>query len=430
MSPGRSLRFAMVTTFFPPYHVGGDAVYVHRLSNELAQRGHAVDVVHCRDAYDLVGDGAPNPAGPLHPGVTVHTLESRAGVLSPLLTQQTGRPALKAPALHRLLDGDRFDVIHFHNVSLVGGPGVLAYGDAVKLYTVHEYWLVCPTHILFKDNRHACREPECLRCTLHYRRPPQLWRSTGLVEEAVRHVDAFLAPSRFTAEMHAARGLDLPTVLLPLFAPHPPPVDVAEHANGGRPYVLFVGRLEKLKGLQDVLPAFAGVDGPDLLVVGDGGYRAELERRAAASPRVRFLGRQPFEALGPLYAGALALAVPSLCYETFGQVVLEAFSMRTPVVARRIGALAELVEESGGGRLFETADEFVRIVQALGADPALRERLAENGHAHFRAHGTAEHHLSRYLTLVDDLLARRASRARGGVEERRPGDLNLPGLSS
>ena len=408
----RPLRFAMVTTFYPPYHFGGDGVYVHRLSNELAQRGHAVDVIHCRDAYALLGDGAPNDAGGDHPNVRVHTLESRVGALSPLLTQQTGHPVLKASALHEILDGGRFDVIHFHNVSLVGGPGVLAYGDAVKLYTMHEYWLVCPMHILFKDDREACREPDCLRCTLNHRRPPQLWRYSGLLERAVRHVDAFLAPSRFTAEMHAARGLDIPTVHLPLFIPEPRPVPpTAEPPNGGRPYVLFVGRLEKLKGLQDVVPAFAGTGDTDFVLVGDGHYRGELERLAAGSDRVRFLGRQPFEMLGPLYAGALALVLPSLCYETFGQVIMEAFSMRTPVIARRIGALTELVEESGGGRLFETEDELLRAIDDLRADPALRERLADCGYAHYRQQGTVEHHLDRYLGLVHDLLERRSAPA-------------------
>jgi glycosyltransferase involved in cell wall biosynthesis len=232
------------------------------------------------------------------------------------------------------------------------------------------------------------------------------------MDRAVRHVDAFLAPSRFTAEMHAARGLDVPTVHLPLFIPEPRPLPpAAEPPNGGRPYVLFVGRLEKLKGLQDVIPTFGGAGDTDLVIVGDGNYRGELERLAAGSERVRFLGRQPFETLGPFYAGALALVLPSLCYETFGQVIMEAFAMRTPVVARHIGALAELVEESGGGRLFETESEFGRAVEELRADPALRERLAERGHAHYRQHGTVEHHLGRYLDLVHGLLERRHATA-------------------
>ena len=49
----RPLRFCMITTFYPPYNCGGDGIFVHQLSNELARRGHQVDVIHCIDAYRL-----------------------------------------------------------------------------------------------------------------------------------------------------------------------------------------------------------------------------------------------------------------------------------------------------------------------------------------------------------------------------------------
>ena len=48
----------MITTFYPPYNFGGDGVFVQRLSNELARRGHLVEVIHCTDAYRLA---APAP---------------------------------------------------------------------------------------------------------------------------------------------------------------------------------------------------------------------------------------------------------------------------------------------------------------------------------------------------------------------------------
>ena len=83
--------------------------------------------------------------------------------LSAIVTQQSGRPGLKSGRLARILDSG-FDVIHFHNISLVGGPGVLSYGRGLKLYTMNEHWLVCPMHVLWKRNREPCHKPECLRC--------------------------------------------------------------------------------------------------------------------------------------------------------------------------------------------------------------------------------------------------------------------------
>ncbi len=51
------MRFSMVTTFYPPFNFGGDGIFVHQLSNELASHGHHVEVVHCLDVLDRRGDG-------------------------------------------------------------------------------------------------------------------------------------------------------------------------------------------------------------------------------------------------------------------------------------------------------------------------------------------------------------------------------------
>lgn len=401
----RSLRFCMITTFYPPYNFGGDGIFTYRLSNALAERGHHVDVVHCRDAYRFLAEDEPSSHYSDHSRVTVHGLESGAGALSPALTQQTGYPLLKGETIQKILQGRDADVINYHNISLVGGPKVLTYGSALKLYTMHEYWLICPTHVLFKNNEHACEEPTCVSCTLRHRRPPQLWRYTSLMEEALQHVDRFLAPSRFVANMHEERGLDLPTVHLPHFVPASEADGDAESSspNAGRPYFLYVGRLEKLKGLQDVIPVFDEYSEADLLIAGTGTYQSTLERLAGENPRVKFLGHQSQDALQGLYANALALLVPSLCYETFGLTILEAFAHRTPAIARDIGALAELVEASGGGRLFETESELQEALRTFQSNPALRSKLGERGYATYQKQGTLDHYLDRYLSLIDNL---------------------------
>jgi hypothetical protein len=86
----RPLRFCMITTFYPPYNFGGDGIFVKRLANELAQRGHQVEVIHCIDAYHLLSSQESQGSYPDHPNVTVHGLKSRFGFLSPLATYLTG----------------------------------------------------------------------------------------------------------------------------------------------------------------------------------------------------------------------------------------------------------------------------------------------------------------------------------------------------
>ncbi len=62
MVPDKPLRFCMVTTFYPPYHFGGDGVFVYRLTQALAERGHSVDVIHSVDAYRLQHPAEPEVA--------------------------------------------------------------------------------------------------------------------------------------------------------------------------------------------------------------------------------------------------------------------------------------------------------------------------------------------------------------------------------
>ena len=401
----------MITTFYPPYSFGGDAIYLHRLCNELARAGHQVDVIHCADSYGLFRPEPDLHNKPSTPGITIHTLRSGYGALSPLLSHQTGHPLLKADKIREVFASRRFDVIHYHNVSLFG-PGVLEiapdYSGWIKLYTMHEHWLVCPVNVLWKYNRRACEKPDCIRCSIVSKRPPQLWRHTGLRDRAARAVDQFFSPSRFTRDMHHQRGFPFPIEPLPYFlpradqdwmtpAPRPHP----------RPYFLFVGRLEKIKGLQNLIPEFAG-DGPyDLLVIGSGTYEEELRRRATGMQRVKFLGWIPEDRIGPCYHHAVGVIVPSITYETFGIILIEAFARKTPVIVNDLGALPEVVYDSGGGFVCRTPEELRRAMTSLAEDPDLRRDLGERGYAAFCRYWSAEPHLELYFRFIREATERK-----------------------
>ena len=306
------------------------------------------------------------------------------------------------------MEDEKFDVIHFHNISLVGGPKILGYGKAIKLYTMHEYWLVCPTHVLFKFNREACVKPSCFLCNIIHKRPPPLWRYTGLLEKAVKHVDAFISPSRFAADMHMKMGLQIPTMHIPMFVPRPPDsvhqaATSKRHGNAVRPYFLFVGRLEKIKGLQNVIPIFMEYHHADLLIAGTGKYQKVLQGLAMANPRIKFLGELAYEELCALYSKASAVIVPSLCYETFGQVIVEAFSMKVPVIVKKIGALQEIVAESGGGILYQEDSDLIKAMELLRTDPGLQNELGERGYAAYLKYWTEDHYLEKYFKLISEI---------------------------
>ena len=404
------LRFCFVTTFYPPYHFGGDAIGIDRLARALVRRGHQVTVVHDADAYRALAGGR-DPAGALQPldGLTVVPLESGVGILSPLVTQQLGRPVFTRGKLRALLTDGGFDVINFHNVSLIGGPGILSYGgDALRVYMAHEHWLVCPSHVLWRHGRELCTARQCLRCVLSYRRPPQLWRYTGYLQRQLRGMDVVIAMSEFSRRKHAEFGLEQPMEVVPYFLPENGGVDPSpkDDAPDERPYFLFVGRLEKIKGLQDVIPLFRDA-AADLLVAGDGEYRPELEGLAAGVPRVRFLGRVDAERLNALYRGALALIVPSLCYETFGIILIEAFQHGTPVIARRLGPFPEIVEAAGAGILFDSPTDLRQGMAEMQQDPRAREAYSRRARDAFRNHWTDSVVIPRYLEVISQAAGRR-----------------------
>jgi len=391
----------MVTTFYPPYHFGGDATYVRALARALTARGHTVEVVHCEDAYRLSGkEPDPRPAS-ADDGIRVHRLKSRLGPLSPLITQQTGRPGLKAGTLRALLKRG-FDVVNFHNISLVGGPAILELSAApVTLYTLHEHWLLCPTHIFWKNRSRACDVKQCIRCSVRSGIPPQWWRYTGLIKRAIAHVDTFLAPSEFTAQQHRASGI-APVQVLPLFSmldPGMPGGDIVLP----RPRFLFVGRVTASKGILSMLAQFADLPEYDLTVVGEGDLRTRLERQYAAHANIRFLGLLPQDELTVLYRGATALVFPSLAPETFGLSIAEAFACGTPAIVRDAGGSRELVDATGGGIVYRTDAELPHAVHQLAGDRGLRAQLGRRARAGFEKFYTQRRHVDAYLACIEGI---------------------------
>lgn len=404
----RPLRFCHITTFYPPFSFGGDAIYVQQLSNALAARGHHVEVIHCVDSYRLLAHGETPRVEQDHPNVIIHRLESGVGALSPLATQQTGFPFFKRKQIREIL-ARGFDVIHYHNISLVGGPQVLAMGNAVKLYSPHEYWLVCPMNVLFRYDGVACEEKKCLRCTLAYRRPPQWWRYTHLLPNALKHLDMMLYPSVFSREKHCELGVDVPSTIMRYFAPtgHAIPAAPPDREN---PYFLYVGRFETLKGAHTLIPFFRNYSRARLVLVGEGSQTAELKQLVGDSPNIEFTGWLDHFRLDKVYQGATALVVPSVCYEGGPLVMVEALLQRTPTIARHIGALPDILQETGGGLVYHDDDSLRVALDDLLDHPDKRDRLGEHGYATYQRLYTPDAHVGIYLDIIEPLLSKRAAR--------------------
>lgn len=401
------MRFAMVTTFYPPLSYGGDATYVQALSRGLVERGHDVDVICNTDAYTLRSGGDVAEIAEANDGIKVHRLRSPLRHLAPLIVQQTGQPGPYSKQLDAILDRG-FDVIHFHNVSLMGGLGVLRRGKAgLRLYTLHEHWLICTTHVLWKNRTKACDGPRCFTCSLRSGIPPQLWRIGGARRRALEHIDQVFAPSQFTADRHQAAGIERPIEVLPLFSSLRDSEEKGpQPAARSRPLFLFVGRITASKGILEFLQAAAILPAYDFLVIGEGDLLAEMQSMFSRQLNTRFLGRVPQSELAHYYRQATSLVLPSLGPETFGLGIVEAAQFGTPAIVRAsAGGGVEIVRQSGGGIIYEDRSSLASALRALAQDSALQLRFGRLARLSYEARYTPERHLDTYLARVAQLSA-------------------------
>ncbi len=148
-------------------------------------------------------------------------------------------------------------------------------------------------------------------------------------------------------------------------------------------YALYLGRLSHEKGIRTLLDAFERVPGVPLKIVGTGPCEAEVRTRLSQTnlSHVEFVGFKSGEEKWELLRNSSLVIVPSVWYEAFGQVVLEAYAAGKPVIASRIGALQELVDHNRTGLLFApgVAEELAASVRFLARNPEQAQRFGRNG---------------------------------------------------
>jgi D-inositol-3-phosphate glycosyltransferase len=349
---------------------GGLNVYVHELSSALARAGVACDVYTRAFSPDV-------PAVvDIEPGFRVHHVA--AGPLAPVPKEHLEGlvPEFAEAVLTRMAQGYEADALHA-NYWLSGVAG-----HTIK--HVLDLPLVCTFHTLARVKARADDdEPE---------------RRARAEAEVIGCSEAVLASCTVEADqLVELYGADPERIVI-----LPPGVDHAFFAPGSRagarraigvdpqtPVVLFVGRLQPLKGADVAVDAFARMVGerPGALLVIVGGpsgpdgaaHLADLHRlvsRRGLEGRVRFVEPQAHEVLSSFYRAAEVVLVPSRS-ESFGLVALEAAACGTPVVASAVGGLSTLIDAGRTGYLVEERDPAAFAVAAgrILADPGLGAAL-------------------------------------------------------
>jgi glycosyltransferase involved in cell wall biosynthesis len=173
--------------------------------------------------------------------------------------------------------------------------------------------------------------------------------------------------------------------------------------NKKKGYFAAAGRLVKEKGFQKLFPAMSNLPQHDLYIAGSGPFEEHLKSQARGMDNVHFLGQIGFDDLAELFKRAMAVVVPSLFYETFGYVAVEAFSMGTPAIVHDNGALPELIDASGGGLTYRTEDELLGAMRCIAEDESLRQRLGKKAADAAKAVWSEDMHMDKYLNLVGEI---------------------------
>lgn len=361
----KTLKILMTSSFYPPYHVGGACVHVKYLAEQLARRGHEVHVMHSLDAYRIKrGKHLPVQKERDHTNVYIHTLESPLKKLDPLIVYTLGTSFHVRKKFLEIVKKIHPDIVHHHNISLLGYNILTQKSDYISLYTAHDYWLICPTSNLLKNREEICRKKSCFSCSIKSRRPPQIWRSFRSFRKAIASIDLMITPSNYIRE-RLAQEVNLKTVTLPNFVP-PPPEDISP--IGYSDYFLFVGMLEIHKGILNLLELFKELRNDvnsKLLIVGEGSLKSYIKgfiERNSLGKLISYMGFVDDEKLYSLYRGASAVIMPSIWPENAPLVALEALSVGTPVIASNTGGLPEIVGKVDKKLIFSDRMELKNLL--------------------------------------------------------------------
>jgi glycosyltransferase involved in cell wall biosynthesis len=327
------------------------------------------------------------------------------------------------------------DVAHIHSVHPQISPSVYAAckrAGVPVIHTLHNYRYICPGALLLRDGK------PCEKCigrwplaALRHRCYNGSLAATGALVAMIcfnrlrgtfsGEVDRYIALTEFAKLRLVAGGFPEGKIeIKPNFS-----APISLNPEPRKRHALYVGRLTAEKGVRTLIAAWMLVTDLPLKVIGDGALRPELEAFARErSLDVEFLGSQPRAKVLERIGRSYLQIIPSECYEGFPMAVLEAYACGTPVLASRIGGLAEVVRDGVTGLFFEAGSfaELARQVNLLGANPQRAALLGVGGRALFQERYTQEHNFQQLMAIY-----RRAGCATPPPQERpHPGPLPGP----
>jgi glycosyltransferase involved in cell wall biosynthesis len=318
------------------------------------------------------------------------------------------------------------DIVHIHNIYTHLSPSVLAVAKRRGIpvvMTVHDYALLSADYALWDISRPLPFSIPSFWTVLKTHFIKNSYIATGASEAILRlHrllkcydgvVSHYLAPSLAIKRALLLLGIHESRITMaypPITAPSRSSASVAnQQPSSARGGVLFVGRLERYKGIETLIAAMENkrLAKTQLRIVGIGPDEARLKNLAKGMTNVTFVGFASGAALWAEYQNAMVSVVPSLWYEPFGLVALEAMVRGVPVIVSNRGGLPEIVEDGVSGLVFKAAvvGDLAAKLTLLVNDAQLASKIGEAGKKRAKTLGNPQKHLKTVLAVYSQISA-------------------------
>lgn len=316
--------------------------------------------------------------------------------------------------LERAIHEFRPDVIHVHNTFPLISPSL--YWQAARagvpvVQTLHNFRLLCPQAMLLRAGS-VCED--CVGRVPWRSVPRHCYRNsasqsallTGML--AVHRfagtwatkVTRYVALNEFCRRKFVAGGLPVGKLVVKPNFVESSGADAADPSV--RSGFLFVGRLEAEKGIAILADALRSAPDIALRVAGSGRGEELLRSRERAT----LLGLLPAQQVRGEMRSALALVMPSICYENFPRSLVEAFACGLPVIASRLGAMAELVDDRRTGLLFKAGDveDLITKLRWAQAHPAAMRAMGCNARREYEAKYTPQTNYRQLIAIYQEAI--------------------------
>lgn len=322
----------------------------------------------------------------------------------------------------RRIESNRPDIIHVHNFFPLFTPSVFYAAKKMKVpivHTLHNYRTVCPTAILMHEGK---IEERSIKHSSWWALGKKAYRNSWIGSLALlimvdvhkkigtwqKKVDRFIALTDFSKAKFIEAGWPENKISVKAnFINDPYPACAEVNRSGG--YAIYLGRLSPEKGIEVLLEAWQHINFTLKIIGGDDSDQVpnslNLEVKpssigAKSGTTPRFLGIKEKQEVFDLVKNADFVIMPSLWYETFGMVIIEAFACGTPVICSRLGSLVNLVEEGVTGIHFKAgnAQDLSKKVKWMISNPKEMRKMGENARQAYLENYTPE---KNYAILMD-----------------------------